>query len=62
MAKIVLIGAGSHVFSRRLISDILSYPDLRNSTITLMDIDKKVPFSHSIIRSLLRVLTIGNEQ
>ena len=41
MAKIVLIGAGSHVFSRRLISDILSYPELRNSTITLMDIDKE---------------------
>ena len=40
MAKIVLIGAGSHVFSRRLISDILSYPELRDSTITLMDIDK----------------------
>ncbi|MBA7583653.1 Alpha-galactosidase [subsurface metagenome] len=41
MAKIVLIGAGSHVFSRRLISDILSYPELRDSTITLMDIDKE---------------------
>lgn len=38
MVKIVLIGAGSHVFSRRLISDILSYPELRDSTITLMDI------------------------
>ncbi len=41
MAKIVLIGAGSHVFSRRLISDVLSYPELRDSTITLMDIDKE---------------------
>jgi len=41
MAKIVLIGAGSHVFSRRLISDILSYPELRDSTIALMDIDKE---------------------
>ncbi len=41
MAKIVLIGAGSHVFSRHLISDILSYPELRDSTITLMDIDKE---------------------
>ena len=41
MAKIVLIGAGSHVFSRRLILDILSYPELRDSTITLMDIDKE---------------------
>ena len=38
MAKIVLIGAGSHVFSRHLITDILTYPELRDSTITLMDI------------------------
>jgi alpha-galactosidase len=38
MAKIVLIGAGSHVFSRHLITDILTFPELRESTITLMDI------------------------
>lgn len=38
MAKIVLIGAGSHTFSRHLITDILTYPELRDSTITLMDI------------------------
>ena len=41
MAKIVLIGAGSHVFSRHLITDILSYPGLRDSTITLMDIARE---------------------
>ena len=39
MAKIVLIGAGSHGFSRNLITDILSFPELRDGTITLMDID-----------------------
>jgi alpha-galactosidase len=38
MPKIVIIGAGSHVFSRHLITDILSYPELRESTITLVDI------------------------
>jgi alpha-galactosidase len=38
MAKIALIGAGSHVFSRNLITDIISYPELRDSTIALMDI------------------------
>jgi len=37
----VIIGAGSHVFSRNLISDFLSYPELRESTIALMDIDKE---------------------
>ena len=41
MAKIVLIGAGSHVFARRLITDILSYPELQSGTITLVDIDQE---------------------
>ncbi len=41
MVKIVMIGAGSHVFARRLMMDILSYPELRDSTITLMDIDEE---------------------
>jgi alpha-galactosidase len=38
LAKIVLIGAGSRVFSSRLITDVLSLPELRDSTVTLMDI------------------------
>lgn len=41
MGKFVIIGAGSHVFSRNLITDLLSFPELRNCTITLMDIDEK---------------------
>jgi len=41
MSKFVIIGAGSHVFSRNLITDLLSFTELRNSTITLMDIDEK---------------------
>ena len=41
MAKIVIIGAGSHTFSRHLITDILTYPELRESTISLMDIAKE---------------------
>jgi len=41
LVKIVIIGAGSHVFSKNLITDFLSYPELRDSTITLMDIDKE---------------------
>jgi alpha-galactosidase len=39
MPKIVLVGAGSHVFSRRLVTDMLTWPSLREGTITLMDID-----------------------
>jgi alpha-galactosidase len=39
MPKIVLIGAGSHVFSKNLITDILTYPELRDSVISLVDIN-----------------------
>lgn len=41
MVKIVIIGAGSHVFTRNLVTDFLSYPELRDSTVTLMDIDEE---------------------
>jgi Alpha-galactosidases/6-phospho-beta-glucosidases, family 4 of glycosyl hydrolases len=41
MAKIVLIGAGSYVFGRDFIADIMLYPKLAGSTLMLMDIDKE---------------------
>jgi alpha-galactosidase len=41
MAKIVLIGAGSYVFGRDFIADIMLFPKLSGSTLTLMDIDKE---------------------
>lgn len=37
--KITLIGAGGFVFPFRLIGDILSFPALRDSTLTLMDVN-----------------------
>ncbi len=39
MARITMIGAGSIVFAKRMISDVLSYPELDGSTLALMDID-----------------------
>ena len=39
MQKITLVGAGSVVFAKSLICDILQYPALSDSTICLMDID-----------------------
>jgi alpha-galactosidase len=39
MPKIAFLGAGSTVFARNLLGDILSFPELANSTISLMDID-----------------------
>jgi len=54
MAKIVIIGAGSHQFARRLISDILWFPQLRDSLITLVDIDQErlnliTVFAHKLV-------------
>jgi len=37
MTKIAIVGAGSHVFARRLIADVLTWPALQDSTIALMD-------------------------
>lgn len=39
MTKITFIGAGSTVFAKNLIGDILSFPELAGSTLSLMDID-----------------------
>jgi alpha-galactosidase len=38
--KITFIGAGSTVFAKKLIGDILSFPELADSTICLYDIDE----------------------
>ena len=39
MARIVLVGAGSVEFTRALLGDFLAYPELREATIVLHDID-----------------------
>jgi alpha-galactosidase len=39
MTKITFLGAGSTVFAKNLLGDILSFPELAESTISLMDID-----------------------
>jgi alpha-galactosidase len=41
MPKITFIGAGSTIFARNLLGDILSFPDLAGSTISLFDIDQE---------------------
>ena len=39
MQKIAFIGAGSFGFTRRLVKDVLTFPLLRDATLSLMDID-----------------------
>ena len=41
MPKITFIGAGSTVFAKNLMGDILSFPELAQSTISLHDIDEE---------------------
>ncbi|HLV34824.1 MAG TPA: alpha-glucosidase/alpha-galactosidase, partial [Spirillospora sp.] len=41
MPKITFIGAGSTVFAKNLMGDILSYPELADSTISLHDINEE---------------------
>ncbi len=41
MTKITFIGAGSTVFAKNLMGDILSFPELANSEISLFDIDEE---------------------
>jgi alpha-galactosidase len=41
MTKIAIIGAGSMVFSKNLVSDILSFDVLKGATLSLMDIDEE---------------------
>lgn len=39
MPKVTIIGAGSMVFAKKIIGDLLSFPEFTDSTISLMDID-----------------------
>jgi alpha-galactosidase len=55
MARIAFIGAGSTVFTRNLVSDVLGFPELADSTLALMDIDpERLRTSEAVARSLVR--------
>ena len=55
MPRIAFIGAGSLTFSRRLMIDILSFPELRESTFVLMDIDaKRLDYTRRVAERIIR--------
>ena len=55
MVKIAFIGAGSFGFTRGLVKDLLTFPALRDSTITLMDINKeRLTFSKKAVERIIR--------
>jgi len=54
MAKITFIGAGSVVFTRNLVGDIITHPELAGSEISLMDIDhERVGLVGRFVRSII---------
>jgi alpha-galactosidase len=54
MAKITFIGAGSFGFTRALVRDILTFPLLRDSTISLMDIDaERLEFIKTAVEKII---------
>ena len=58
MTKIAFIGAGSLGFTRELVRDILTFPDLKDATIALMDIDpERLDFS---LKAVERIVQMGN--
>lgn len=55
MAKVTIIGAGSVVFAKRLITDILSYPELSDTTFSLTDIDSdRLKTAEKMAKQLVR--------
>ena len=57
MPKITLIGAGSTVFTKNLLGDILSFPELADSTIALHDIDEqRLRTSEIVARNVAQAL------
>ncbi len=58
MPKIAFIGAGSTVFAKRLLVDILSYPELAGATVSLHDIDgERLSTSEGIARKVAEALS-----
>ena len=57
MTKITFIGAGSTVFAKNLLGDILSYPELAGATISLHDInDERLKTSEIVARKVADTL------
>ena len=59
-ARITFIGAGSTVFARNLMGDILSFPELSDATIVLHDIDEeRLAVSELVGRKIVATLGVS---
>ena len=62
MAKIAFLGAGSFGFGRRLIGDLLSFPELLDSTIHLVDPDsERLELTHTYAQRIARELNLPTQ-
>ncbi|QHW31407.1 alpha-galactosidase [Paenibacillus rhizovicinus] len=53
-AKIAFIGAGSLVFTKNLVRDLLTFPAFQDSTISLMDIDSgRLAFAKAAVENII---------
>src|SRR5258708_31844417 len=60
--KITFIGAGSTVFAKNLLVDILSFPELADSRICLFDIDpERLQTSEIVARRVAQQLEVSPE-
>lgn len=52
--KVTFIGAGSFGFTRGLVRDLLTFPELADCTISLMDIDaERLEFAHQAVQKII---------
>src|ERR671938_111363 len=55
MTKVALIGAGSAVFTRDLVNDLLTFPSLEDATISVMDIDPgRLQLANDLVSAIIR--------
>ena len=60
MPRIAIIGAGSMVFSRNVVADVLSFDALKETTFALMDIDaERLRVAGAMAKSINRTLGAG---
>jgi len=59
-AKIAFIGAGSTVFAKNLMGDILSYPELQDSTLSLFDINDERLNTSAIVANQINTTLNAN--
>jgi len=60
MPKITFIGAGSTVFAKNLMGDILNFPELANATLVLHDIDEqRLQESEAIAHKINQILEVS---